>query len=150
MDIQQRQFILKASRGAEQAWHIFPLMAACEAAIETGYGTSRLSIEGFNLFGSKSPVKPIYPSISFPTKEFLHGQWVTIQAEFVKYPSFTESFEDRMLTLHRLASAYPHYAYALVAKDPFTYVTAVSQSWSTDPNRAKTAISIYHTYQAAQ
>lgn len=147
MDTYQRQFVTRAYQGAEQSGHIFPLMAACEAALETRYGVSRLAIEGCNLFGSKNPVHPIYPYISFPTHEFNHeGRETTALAKFVKYPSFVESFKDRMATLQRLSPTYPHYAAALVATNPIDYVRSVSLSWSTDPKRADTAISIYHTY----
>jgi uncharacterized FlgJ-related protein len=51
VDIQRQQFLDKASQQAEVAPHIFPTMAACEAALESGYGTSGLAISDNNLFG---------------------------------------------------------------------------------------------------
>jgi flagellum-specific peptidoglycan hydrolase FlgJ len=148
MDIQQRQFIQQTAQAADQGGHIFPLMAACEAALESSYGTSRLAIQDRNLFGTKQHVHPIYGTASIPTKEFIHGIWVVVTAEWVVYPTLADCFKDRMNTLQTLRSVYLHYDSALKATDPITYVTQVSKSWSTDPNRANTAISIYRTYAA--
>jgi flagellar protein FlgJ len=119
-------------------------MAACEAAAESGYGTSGLAKRDLNLFGMKQHVHPIYGTENIPTKEFLHGDWVVVEASWVKYPSYEACFDDRMNTLIRLKNTYPAYAHALMATDPFTYVTDVSETWSTDPKRAEKIIQIYH------
>jgi flagellum-specific peptidoglycan hydrolase FlgJ len=128
-------------------------MAACEAALESAhvtpqgsiYGASQLAQQANNLFGMKQHSHPVYGTLNLPTKEFLHQQWVTVNADWVKYPDWATCFVDRMATLTRLAPAYPHYAAALAATDPVTYVTEVSRSWSTDPNRGHTVISIYNS-----
>lgn len=139
-------FIQKATQGATQAGHIFPQMAACEAALESAYGISGLAISANNLFGMKQHTHPIFGTLALPTKEFLDGAWKPVEAYWVKYPDLAACFEDRMATLQRLAPHYIHYAAALAAPDPLTYVVAVSQSWSTDPQRANKVIAIYHEY----
>lgn len=149
MDIQQQQFIKRAAQQAEQAGHIFPVMAACEAALESGYGTSALAIADKNVFGMKAHVaafNEVLKYVSMPTKEFINHHWVSISALWCVYPDQAACFTDRMETLKRLAPHYPHYAAALAATNPIDYVTAVSQSWSTDPHRAETCITIYSEY----
>lgn len=119
-------------------------MAACEAALESGYGASGLATQANNLFGTKQHVHPIFGTLSLPTREFLHSQWVTVGAFWVKYPDRATCFADRMNTLRSLSHAYPHYAAALAATDPITYITEVSKTWSTDPQRAAKVIAIYN------
>lgn len=140
------KFLLNTFEAARAAGHVFPAMAACEAAVESAWGQSKLFLEANNAFGVKQHQHPIFGTLSLPTKEFLHGQWVVVDAEWVKYPTLQDCFADRMQTLTRLQDEYPHYKAALTAPDPETYVTEVSKSWSTDPNRAATCILIYHAH----
>lgn len=147
MDIQQQQFITKAAQQAEQAGHIFPEMAACEAALESAYGTSGLAILANNLFGMKQHTHPIFGTVNLPTKEWLTDEWVTEIGHWVQYPDQASCFLDRMQTLRRLSSTYLHYLAALQAPDANTYVTRVSLTWSTDPKRAAKVIDIYNRYK---
>jgi flagellum-specific peptidoglycan hydrolase FlgJ len=85
-----------------------------------------------------------------PTREFEGGEWMTVSANWVKYPDLRACFADRLATLERLSNAYPHYSAALKAADAETFVTEVSRTWSTDPDRAKKVISIYQDFVAGQ
>src|SRR6266404_5395695 len=98
----QRDWLKQTAKSAEIAEHIFPQMAACEAALESGFGSSALAREANNLFGMKQHMHPVYGTLSLPTKEFLSGEWQTVEAQWVKYDSIDECFEDRMATLTRL------------------------------------------------
>jgi len=139
----QKQFLLKAAAAAKQSGHVFPEMAACEAALESAFGKSGLATLDNNLFGMKQHKHPIYGTHILPTREFENGQWEVVNAAWVHYPDQASCFADRMATLQRLAPVYPHYAAALDASDRDTYITAVSQTWSTDPNRAAKVQAIY-------
>lgn len=134
---------------AKAADHIFPEMAACEAALESGFGSSALARQDNNLFGMKQHEHPIYGTVILPTKEFLNGMWKEVDAAWIKYDTMAECFEDRMETLERLKDKYPHYAAALAASDPLTYITEVSKTWSTDPERAYKVLSIFKQYKSA-
>ena len=142
----QLQFLNDTANAALKAGHIYPAMAACEAALESGYGTSGLAKTDHNLFGMKQHQHPVYGTHVLPTREFENGAWIVINANWVSYPSTVECFIDRMNTLKRLAPVYQHYAAALAAPDAGTYVTEVSKTWSTDPNRATKVAGIYHAY----
>ena len=146
MEFYKSEFIKTQAVNAAKSGHIFPLMAACEAALESGYGTSSLSIADRNLFGTKQHTHPIFGTANLSTKEFLDGKWVTIIAHWIVYPTYADCFTDRMNTLTRMAPNYPHYKAALAATDPITYATEVSKTWSTGPQRGTDVISIYHTF----
>src|SRR5271154_6329427 len=127
MNATQHDWIASTADAAARAFHCWPTMAACEAALESNYGTSALAREGLNLFG-------MYETLNIPTKEYLDGSWSVVNAEWVKYDTLEDCFKDRMATLTRMAPKFPHYADALAAPDPKSYVVNVSESWSSDPN----------------
>lgn len=148
-------FIERAVSEATASGHIWPEMAAAEAALEsahlgpegTTFGGSELAQKYNNLFGTKQHVIPVYTTVVIPTQEYSRSRgWYTIDADWIVYPDWASSFKDRMATLVRLAPQYPHYAAALAATDPITYVTQVSLTWSTGPTRGATVIQIYNEY----
>jgi flagellum-specific peptidoglycan hydrolase FlgJ len=140
----QKAFLNRAYEAAKLAGHIFPEMAACECALESGYGASVLARTANNLFGCKRHAHEYYPTVSLPTKEDLDGKWVALNSSFIAYPDWAACFADRMETLKRLAPFYPHYKAALEATSAENYVEQVSQTWSTDPHRAQSCCQIYH------
>lgn len=150
MNSVQRQFLDLASAQAVKANHPFPQMAACEAALESSWGHSELAREANNLFGMKQHAHAIYGTMTLPTREFIDGQWKACSANWVKYTDWRGCFADRLATLERLSNAYPHYKAAIDAKDVRTYITEVSKTWSTDPNRAAKCLDIYAEYIAAK
>lgn len=143
MTPEAKDFLHQAAAAAEKAAHIFPEYAACEAALESGYGKSLLALQDKNLFGTKQHQHPIYGTHNLPTREFEGGKWIVVTAAWVSYPDWAACFADRMATLKRLASVYPHYAAALSAPSGAIYVEEVSLTWSTDPNRGDKVLNIY-------
>ena len=146
----QEEFLRKASDAAAAAGHMFPEYAACEAALESAWGLSHLAARANNLFGQKQshPAHEGTETISLPTREYLHGAWTTVPANWIVFAGWQACFEERMKLLHTLESAYPHYAAALKAKNGEEFITEVSKSWSTDPQRAGKVLSIYDHHQA--
>lgn len=148
---EQLQWLQEMTIQAKAAGHLFPTMAACEAALESNYGKSQLAANDNNLFGMKQHQHPLYGTVNLPTKEFVDpdgagpqpGQWVVVDAKFVEYPDAETCFFDRMATLRRLRQVYSHYANALTAADATTYIVEVSKTWSTDPLRAAKVLGIW-------
>ena len=145
----QSEFLLCAVSSAAEAKHIFPGFAACEAALESGWGHSELAMQANNLFGQKQSHPPVAGTemIALPTREFLHGSWVTVQANWAKFADWGACFAARMQLLERLRSTDSHYAAALQATSGEQFVTEVSKSWSTDPQRAGKVLSIYDEHR---
>lgn len=158
MNDTQRQFLAAATLQAIAANHPFAQMAAAEAALESNYGNSELAREDNNLLGMKQHAHPIYGTVNLPTREWvkgpdghaIDGRWMPTTAAWVKYPDWRACFCDRLATLERLANALTHYAAALAAPDAQTYITEVSKTWSTDPNRGAKVLSIYNDYLAGE
>jgi len=143
MTPEQKSFLTTAAAAAAKAGHVWPEYAACEAALESSFGTSGLATRANNLFGMKQHQHAIYGTLNLPTREFENGQWIQTTAAWVDYPDQASCFADRMATLQRLSPVYPHYAAALSAASGEDYVTAVSETWSTDPQRASKVLAIY-------
>ena len=148
MNDAQRNFLDLATAEAIKANHPFARMAACEAALECTFGHSQLARESNNLLGMKQHCHPIYGTMTLPTHEFLNGAWTVVSANWVKYPDWRSCFADRLATLERLSNTYPHYKAALDAGDERTYITEVSQTWSSDPARAAKVLDIFQEYTA--
>lgn len=146
MKTYNEQWLLIMFPYAKDSGHIWPEYACCEAAIETGWGKSKLFTAGKNIFGTKQHHDPVYETVEMPTREYLHGQWQTVIAPFIKFPDIAASFEDRMDTLKRLAPKYPHYAAALAAHTGEEFIEEVSKTWSTDPNRAQSVLQTYRAH----
>jgi flagellum-specific peptidoglycan hydrolase FlgJ len=147
----QDSFLRQAAAAAHAAGHIFPEYAACEAALESTWGQSRLARQANNLFGQKQSAVAeseggnpgVTPGVLvMPTQEFLHGRWVTVMARWARYPDHAACFRARMALLHRLEPSYPAYARALAATTGEAFIEAVSRAWSTDPQRGAKVLAI--------
>ena len=143
-----QEFLPQAVTAARAAGHIFPEYAACEAALESAWGSSALAVRANNLFGQKQAHPPRSASLSLPTREFLHSAWVTVPAEWMIFSDWQGCFTERMAVLQRLAGEFPQYRAALAAQTGEQFVAAVSQQWSTDPQRASKVLSVFHKHFA--
>jgi flagellum-specific peptidoglycan hydrolase FlgJ len=146
----QEDFLRKAAAAASAAGHPFPEYAACEAALESAWGQSGLATRANNLFGQKQSQPPLdgTGTLSLPTKEFLSGNWVTVNANWALFSDWSMCFHARMRLLQAASRKYPHYAAALAATTGEDFVREVSQTWSTDPARASKVLSIYAAHHA--
>ena len=144
----QDSFLRQASAAARAAGHIFPEYAACEAALESTWGRSRLAREANNLFGQKQSTENIETAatLALPTQEFLNGRWVTVVARWARFPDQAACFRARMALLHRLQQSYPAYARALAATSGEVFIEEVSRAWSTDPRRAAKVLAIHRQH----
>jgi flagellum-specific peptidoglycan hydrolase FlgJ len=145
------EFLQEAFVAARAAGHVFPEYAACEAALESAWGLSGLAVKGHNLFGQKQSHPPLSGTgtLTMPTREFLHGAWITVQANWVQFDDLKACFAARMELLQRLSQSHPDYRTALVATDGATFITEVSRTWSTDPQRAGKVLSIFDNHHQA-
>ncbi len=147
----QDSFLRQASAAARAAGHIFPEYAACEAALESNWGQSRLAREANNLFGQKQSADDSgeIATIAMPTQEFLRGRWITVVAHWARFADQAACFRARMALLHRLQQNYPAYARALSAATGEVFIEEVSRAWSTDPQRAAKVLAIHRQHCAS-
>ena len=147
----QDNFLRQASAAARAAGHIFPDYAACEAALESTWGRSRLAREANNLFDQKESVESIEGAgtLALPTQEFLNGRWVTVIARWARFADQAACFRARMALLRRLEHSYPAYGRALAAITGEAFIEEVSRAWSTDPQRAQKVLAIHRQHCAS-
>jgi flagellum-specific peptidoglycan hydrolase FlgJ len=152
----QDNFLRNASAAARAAGHIFPEYAACEAALESTWGQSRLAREANNLFGQKQSEDsvdgraiPDAGVLAMPTQEYLHGRWVTVVARWARFTDAAACFRARMALLRRLEHSYPAYGRALAATTGEAFIEEVSRAWSTDPQRAAKVLAIHRQHCAS-
>lgn len=84
---------------------ILASLTIAQAILESAWGTSALAqAPNYNLFGIKGAYNGNY--CEFNTSEYLNGKWVTVKAQFRKYPSWAESLADHSA----LFNTYDRYA----------------------------------------
>lgn len=72
---------------------ILASLTASQAYLESGGGSSKLAKSpNNNLFGMKGTYNG--QSVTFNTKEYVNGKYITVKAIFRKYPSWRESIAD--------------------------------------------------------
>lgn len=95
---------LKAFRpyaiGDMRATGILASQTAAQALIESNKGNSGLTVKANNLFGIKGKYNG--QSITLPTKEYINGKYITVNAPFRKYPSWRESVNDHSAMFNRM------------------------------------------------
>jgi LysM repeat protein len=107
-----------------------------QAALETGWGKSTIG-NAKNLFGIKGTGPA--GSIRVPTREFVSGRTVTVQAAFRKYNSWEESIQDHADFLVRGR----RYRRAFSAPNADQFAQAIAAAgYATDPNYAASLIKI--------
>ena len=144
-------FLAKAIQAAQESGHVWPEYAACEAALESNWGESRLARFGNNLFGRKAGKTWAGETLSIKTWEDLNRDGERqpeeiVDARWAKFNSWDECFRDRMAVLIALAPKFPDYAEALDAKDGESFGVHVSHTWATDPNRADKVLAIHRKH----
>lgn len=114
-----------------------------QAALESGWATSELAQQYFNLFGVKADSSWTGPTVVLPTTEYVGGKPVTVQAVWRVYASWLASLQDRAQFL----LTNPRYAPAFAYVSGTTFAQAVAAAgYATDPNYAAKIIAIIKTH----
>ena len=74
-----------AAQACAKVTNVPASFTVAQAALESGWGRSRLAREGKNLFGVKADVSWHGEVLTLNTREFLHGTWVMVPARWRKY-----------------------------------------------------------------
>ena len=121
---------------------ILASLTAAQAFIESNKGNSGLTTKANNLFGMKGTYDGQY--VTMKTKEYLHGQYVTVDAKFRKYPSWAESIADHSSLFNRLS----RYANLRGLKDYKLACKYVKDDgYATSPTYTQTLITVIEKYK---
>lgn len=88
--------IVPAARAAHKASGIPASFTLAQAALESGWGGSKLARDGCNLFGVKADKSWKGDVITMQTREVLNGQSVMVPARWRKYPDWAACLADRV------------------------------------------------------
>ena len=135
-------FVNTLYKSAEQAANklgVAPSTLLAQAALETGWGqhlpTAKDGQHGFNLFGIKADHRWSGPVTKIDTLEYLDGQPIKMNANFRRYDSFEQSFNDYV----DFVSSQARYQPALEkVTDASAYIQALQDAgYATDPKYAE-------------
>lgn len=84
--------------GAVSTWRthqVLPSVVGAQAALESGWGTSKLAKPPYNnQFGIKASADWTGRTVNMPTREYISGAWITVNADFRAYDSAGDSVKD--------------------------------------------------------
>ncbi|WP_125766790.1 glycoside hydrolase family 73 protein [Lapidilactobacillus wuchangensis] len=141
-------FIDQVASGAISGWNkygVLPSVSIAQSILESGWGKSDLSTVANNLFGIKGSY--LGQSIIMPTQEYVNGSWITVNAQFRKYPDWNASIEDHGNFLYS-NSRYS----SLLGVTEYQKVTQILQNagYATAPNYAQVLNQIIEQYNLVQ
>ncbi|WP_313731424.1 glucosaminidase domain-containing protein [Cohnella nanjingensis] len=104
-------------------------LTIAQAALESAWGMSGLTLKANNLFG----IKGVGPagSVTMSTTEYSNGQYVQVPAAFRAYRSWTESISDHSNLLLK-----PRYVMVLRVDGPTAAKAVAAAGYATDPKYA--------------
>ena len=145
--------IASYAKPVAEANDLYASVMIAQAALESGWGQSSLSsAPNYNLFGIKGSYNG--QSVTMSTQEFTNNQWITINAAFRKYPSYSESFQDNATVLRTTSFQSGVYYYSGAWKSNTTsyreataYLTG---RYATAPTYASSLNTIIEQYNLTQ
>lgn len=132
-------------------YNLYPSVMLAQAALESGWGTSQLTLQANNYFGIKGSYNG--QSVSMPTSEYdANGQLYTTDANFRKYPSAKASMTDNAKLLRNGISSDPTYYSGTWRENAVTYAdaaNALTGTYATAPTYGATLITLIQQYNLA-
>lgn len=136
----------KAAQDAQARTGVPSSFTIAEAALESGWGCSRLATEAKNFFGVKADQSWIGNVLELDTREFLSGQWTMVPALWRVYPDFDACLVDHGDFL----KSNPRYADCFNAPDGEEFARRVQAAgYATDPSYAEKLIEIMRAHNLA-
>jgi flagellum-specific peptidoglycan hydrolase FlgJ len=134
--------VAPAAQQMQAEYGVHASISIAQAILESDWGESELSAVYNNLYGMKGDDPG--NTVLLTTNEYYNGQWVTIQANFRVYGSWTESVQDHALLFVNGTTWNPsQYAPVLQAT---TYQEAAQAlqdcGYATDPDYAAKLIAV--------
>ena len=134
-------FLNKVAVGVNDCWtkhQILPSVVLAQAILESGWGTSDKAIKANNLFGIKANSDWKGPSVTLATKEHVNGKWITIDAKWRKYNSWSDCLVDHAAFLSK-----PRYKWIIGNTDYKSVCQELQKAgYATDPIYASKLIGV--------
>lgn len=129
-------------------YKLYPSVMMAQAALESAWGTSQLSLDANNYFGIKGSYNGA--SVAMKTAEYdSNGQLYYTTANFKKYPSIAASMTDNAELLRNGIAWNPTYYSGTWRENAATYqdaANALTGTYATAPNYGTSLINLIQTY----
>jgi flagellum-specific peptidoglycan hydrolase FlgJ len=128
---------------------LFKSVTVAQAALESGWGASGLTVTANNLFGIKDFKSDYWTGsyVEMTTTEEINGEDIQQIARFRKYSSWKESIEDRI----KFLQTYDRYKNVFTAEDYKEQARELQKAgWATDSSYAELIISIIDMYSLSE
>lgn len=146
---EQEAFILSIKDEAIKSYKnygVLPSLTISQAILESSWGNSKLSLSSNNLFGIKAYDDWTGSVIKIPTKEYINGSYVYINANFKAYSSVSESILD-----HSKLLSNDNYSSVISATNYHDACYAIYKcGYATAPNYSKMLIKIIESYNLSK
>lgn len=150
-NVAHTKFLVKVApyiQETEAKTGIMSSITLAQAALESNWGQSQLSSKYNNYFGVKTSSTDASSSIVLPTKEYVDGKWITVNATFARYSDFKTSIDKHSELFTKGTDWNPNqYIDVTTAKN---YVDAanglVKDGYATDPDYATKLIKLIEKY----
>ena len=134
--------IKSASIDGYKKYNILPSLTIAQAILESGWGQSQLSTQANNLFGIKAYSDWNGATVTMATKEYVNGNYITINAKFKAYSSWSDSIKD-----HNELLATQRYSKVRQASNYKEACYAVQEcGYATAPDYATALINMIESY----
>lgn len=151
LTVEQQRFItslVAGARGTQDQFGVPASITMAQAILESGWGGSTLAkAPNNNLFGIKcgsSSSTFQNGCVTIPTREYINGEWVVVNASFRTYASVADSILDHGYYL-RYRGIYD--SAFLVSYSPRLFAQAIARAgYATDPAYPTKLLTIASTY----
>lgn len=143
MTPQQNLFLMAMYSAATRANHKWPKAAACEAAVETGWG-AHIPKGSNNVLGIKAYRGWSGPTVTANgTEQLASGKYTGPQSDlWCVFEDTTACFAEQMLILKE-----PRYAAAMESPTVEAYIIAECAIWSTGHEKGALVLQIYNQHK---
>ncbi|MGQ7386194.1 GBS Bsp-like repeat-containing protein [Streptococcus suis] len=139
--------ILPAIQQVSQKNSIVTSVMLAQSILESGWGTSQLAKNAYNIFGIKADSSWKGNTYTVQTKEVVNGKTITVEKQFRAYKSLLESISDYGSFFTSTAWRTKNYASFLQATNHETALTSLLASgYATDPAYAEKLKSLIQRY----
>ncbi|MDG4512043.1 GBS Bsp-like repeat-containing protein [Streptococcus suis] len=139
--------ILPAIQQVSQKKGIVTSVMLAQSILESGWGTSQLAKNAYNIFGIKADSSWKGNTYTVHTKEVVNGKTITVEKQFRAYKSLLESISDYGSFFTSTAWRTKNYASFLQATNHETALTSLLASgYATDPVYAEKLKSLIQRY----
>ncbi|HFU4344643.1 TPA: GBS Bsp-like repeat-containing protein [Streptococcus suis] len=143
--------ILPAIQQVSQKKGIVTSVMLAQSILESGWGTSQLATNAYNIFGIKADSSWKGNTYTIQTKEVVNGKIITVEKQFRAYKSLLESISDYGSFFTSTAWRTKNYASFLQATNHETALTSLLASgYATDPAYAEKLKSLIQRYGLEQ